>query len=110
MPNDRILSTLSLAQKAGQVASGEFSAEKAIKEDRAYLLIVAEDASDNTKKKMSNMTTFYEVPLYFYGNKESLGARIGKEYRSMVAITHPGFADSIKKQLDSMTKLQKDTE
>ena len=42
---------------------------------------------------------FYEVPLYFYSDKESLGRQIGKEYRSMVAVTHPGFSDSIEKQL-----------
>ena len=54
MPNDRILSTLSLAQKAGQVKSGEFAVEKAVKEYRASLVIVAQDASENTKKKMKN--------------------------------------------------------
>ncbi len=99
MPNDRILSTLSLAQKAGQVASGEFSAEKAVKEGRAVLVIVAGDASDNTKKKMKNMTEYYEVPLYVYSDKENLGRSIGKEYRSMAAVTHPGFADSMEKHL-----------
>ena len=99
MPNDRILSTLSLAQKAGQVKSGEFAVEKAVKEYRASLVIVAQDASENTKKKMKNMTDFYEVPLYFYSDKESLGRQIGKEYRSMVGVTHPGFSDSIEKQL-----------
>lgn len=99
MPNDRILSTLSLAQKAGQVKSGEFAVEKAVKEQGACLVIVAQDASDNTKKKMKNMTDFYEVPLYFYSDKENLGRRIGKEYRSMVAVTDPGFSDSIEKQL-----------
>ena len=55
MPNDRILSTLSLAQKAGQVKSGEFAVEKAVKEYRASLVIVAQDASENTKKKMKNI-------------------------------------------------------
>ncbi len=99
MPNDRILSTLSLAQKAGQIASGEFSTEKAVKEGRALLVIVAGDASDNTKKKMENMTKYYKVPLYYYSGKEDLGRMIGKEYRSMVAVTHRGFADSVEAQL-----------
>lgn len=99
MQNDRILSNLSLAQKAGQVVSGEFAVEKSVKEGSACLVIIAGDASDNTKKRMKNMTEYYEVPIYFYSDKENLGRCIGKEYRSMVAVTHPGFADSLMKKL-----------
>ncbi len=104
MSNDKILSTLSLAQKAGQVESGEFSTEKAVKEGRALLVIVAVDASDNTKKKMENMTTYYKIPLYYYSGKEDLGRMIGKEYRSMVAVTHQGFADTMEEQLKNKSQ------
>ena len=97
MQNNRILSGLGLAQKAGCIASGEF----AVKGGLACVVIVAEDASDNTKKKMRNMTDFYETPLYIYGSKDDLGHCIGKEYRSMVAILQPGFAKSVMKQLDN---------
>ena len=101
MQNNRILSGLGLAQKAGCIASGEFAVEKAVKGGLACVVIVAEDASDNTKKKMRNMTNFYETPLYIYGSKDELGHCIGKEYRSMVAILQPGFAKSVMKQLDN---------
>ena len=99
MQNNRILSGLSLAQKAGQIASGEFAVEKAVKSRMAFLVIVASDASDNTKKKMQNMAAFYKTPLYFYASKDELGGCIGKEYRSMVAVLNQGFASSIEKQL-----------
>ena len=101
MQNNRILSRLGLAQKAGCIASGEYAVEKAVKGGLASLVIVAEDASDNTKKKMKNMTAFYETPLYVYGSKDDLGHCIGKEYRSMVAVLQPGFAKSVMKQLDN---------
>lgn len=106
MQNDRILSSLSLAQKAGRVASGEFATEKAVKTGLAYLVIVASDASDNTKKKMKNMTAFYEVPMYIYASKDDLGGCIGKEYRSMVAVLDQGFA----KSMESKLKLLQTTE
>lgn len=108
LPNDRILSGLSLAQKAGQAASGEFSVEKAVREGRAFLVIVAGDASDNTKKKMKNMTEYYGVPIYIYSEKENLGRCIGKEYRAVAAVTHPGFADSIEKQLKLVSQLNRE--
>ncbi len=103
MQNDRILSNLSLAAKAGRIVSGEFAVEKAVRDGSACLVIVAEDASGNTRKKMQNMTEFYEIPLYFYSDKENLAHCIGKDYRSMVAVTDPGFADSIDKKLRQIT-------
>lgn len=51
MSQSKALSMISLATKAGKVASGEFCTEKEVKSGRAYLVIVAGDASDNTKKK-----------------------------------------------------------
>jgi len=67
---------IGLAMKAGKVASGEFSTEKAVKERKAYMVIVADDSSDNTKKNFKNMCEFYKVPIYFFSNKEELGHAI----------------------------------
>lgn len=80
MKPDRVLSMLGIAAKAGSVASGEFSTEKAVKEGRAYLVIVAQDASDNTKKMFRNMTDFYQVPMYEYSDKEMLGISSEKNF------------------------------
>ena len=103
MANDKILSSLSLAMKAGQISSGEFAVEKSVKEGKAMLVIVAEDASDNTKKKMDQMTFYYKVPCFHYATKERLGRCIGKEYRSMVSVNHPGFSKSIIMQLENIS-------
>ena len=66
---NRALSMISLATKAGKTKSGEFMTEKEVKEGRAHLVIVADDASDNTKKKFQNMCDFYKVPIYFFEGK-----------------------------------------
>ena len=63
---DRVFSMIGLAQKAGTVVSGEFATEKAVKTGKAFLVIVSDAASDNTKKMFRNMCTFYEVPMYSY--------------------------------------------
>ena len=49
------LSLLGLAAKAGRVVSGEFATEKAVKAGKARLVLVAGDASDNSRKKFSDM-------------------------------------------------------
>lgn len=97
----KIFSSLGLATKAGKTQSGEFCTEKAVKSFRAFLVIVAEDASDNTKKMFTNMCTYYEVPCVIYGTKVELGHAMGKEMRASVAITDEGFAKMIQKQLAS---------
>lgn len=101
MKSDKVLSMLGLAAKAGAIASGEFSTEKSVKEGKAFLVIVAGDASENTKKNFRNMTSFYEVPMYEYSNKEMLGHAIGKEVRASLAINSENFATNIKSKIEA---------
>ena len=96
---NKILSMVGMAMNAGKVVSGEFSTEKAVKTGKAFLVIVSEAASDNTKKMFRNMCSYYEVPMYVYGTKEDLGHSMGKEFRASLAVTEEGFAKSIEKRL-----------
>lgn len=97
---DRILSMLGLAMKAGALVSGEFAVEKAVKGGRGCLVIVAEDASDNTKKMFTDMCHYYEVPLQIFGTKEELGHWTGKAYRASICILDEGFAKSVNKKIN----------
>lgn len=90
---------IGMATKAGKTQSGEFATEKAVKSGNAFLVIVSEAASENTKKMFRNMCSYYKVPMYIYGTKEDLGHSMGKEFRASLAITEEGFAKSIEKRL-----------
>ena len=59
--NNKVLSLLGLATKAGKVASGEFSTEKSVKTGKGFLVLVADDASQNTRKKFQNMCVVFLV-------------------------------------------------
>ncbi len=96
----KVLGTLGLAMKAGSVVSGEFMTEKSIRDGRAELVIVAEDASANTKKKFSDSCHYYHVPYAEYGDKDKLGNAVGKSFRASMAVTDKGFAASIGKNLN----------
>ncbi len=98
----KVYNLLGIATKSGKLASGEFSTEKAVKEHKAALVMVAEDASDNTKKMFTNMCTYYNVPIYFFGIKNDLGHAMGKEFRASLAVLDKGLADAIDKQLKMM--------
>ena len=99
MRQNRVLSLVGLATKARKTVSGEFSTEKAVKDGRAGLVLVSTESSDNTKKKFQNMCTYYEVPVYFYGTKEELGAAMGQEFRASLAVLDEGFGKAIEKLL-----------
>ena len=99
MIQNKALSMISLATKAGKTVSGEFCTEKEVKTGRAALVIVAGDASENTKKKFRNMCDYYHVPIYFYEDKDTLGHAMGKEFRASLAILDEGFAKGIQKEL-----------
>ena len=58
MKPDKTASYIGLAMKAGKIASGEFAVEKAVKEGKAYMVILSADASNNTKKKFKDMCSY----------------------------------------------------
>ena len=100
---NRVLQMLGIAAKSGNVVSGEFSTEKAVKSGNAYLVIVSEEASENTRKMFTNMTNFYEVPLRVFGTKEELGRCIGKQFRASLAITDENLANAVVSKLENIT-------
>ena len=94
---NKFFSMLSLCQRAGRLVSGELPCENAVKSGKAKLLIIAEDASANTKKKFENAAFDHKTECIVMGNKIELGQTIGKDMRSSVAITDEGFAQQLKK-------------
>lgn len=96
----RVLNLIGLATKAGKTVSGEFSTERAVKSGKAYLVVVSEEASDNTRKKFANMCTYYQVPIWIFGKKDELGHYMGKEMRASLAVLDEGFAGAMVKQMN----------
>ena len=76
--NNKVLSLLGLATKAGKVASGEFSTEKSVKTGKGFLVLVADDASQNTRKSSRTCVIF-------------------TKYRSTLLPTKKNWADSAEK-------------
>ena len=98
--NDKIYSILGMAQKAGRLISGESMVVDSIRSGNAKLVIVAGDASDNSKKLYTDKCGSYNVKIFEYGEKEKMGYAIGKAERSAVAVEDEGFAKAILKVLD----------
>ena len=102
--NRKLLSMLSICQKAGKIASGDFAVEKALQERNALYVIIANDASENTKKKFENKAFYYKVESVIYGEKEQLSHCIGKFDRAVFAILDEGFCKKIKQYIENDIK------
>ena len=100
MINSRWISLLGLANRARKIISGEELVIKAVRNSKAKLVFLANDASDNTEKKIRDKCTYYQVPLKTVGNRYELGKAIGKDTRVVVAVTDTGFATKLKSLLD----------
>ncbi len=95
MIRDKVLSYLSLAAKAGRLCSGSFLTERAVRDGRAVLVIAAADASENTRKKLSDLCAHHRIPMTLYADKAKLGRAIGRAETAAVTVTDRGFADQI---------------
>ena len=98
--NKKVLSMIGLASRAGAISSGEFAVERSVKSRHAKLVIIAEDASDNTKKMFDDMCRFYHIPIRIFGTKEELGHWTGKAYRASICILDEGFAKSVIERME----------
>lgn len=87
---------IGIAAKAGKVQSGEFCCERSLKSGKARLIIIANDASEATKKRFSDMARFRKIPAVTdLCGKDELGHIIGKTYRASLTVEDAGFAKNI---------------
>lgn len=99
-----VYSFIGLAMKAGKVVSGEQSCVNTIKKGKASLVILSEDASSNTRKKFKDACLYHRVSFYTFGEKEKLGKCLGKDMRSVIAITDENFSRKLTELITETNK------
>lgn len=86
---------LSLCVRAGRLALGYGRAETAVRGGEARLVIVSADASENTKKKFSDMAAYRNLPIIFISDRETIGRAVGRDFAVICAVTDKRFADRL---------------
>lgn len=98
-----IIRMLGLARRAGNLVFGTTLVRDAVRgRKKPFLVLLASDASDNSRKRISDSCAFYSVPLALLDiSGEELGRTIGKESDVMcVALTDEGIAKAITEKID----------
>lgn len=100
MQQEKWMSLLGLANRARKIISGEELVLKEIKSGKAKLVLLSNDASFNTSKRIQDKCTYYEIPFRVVESREQLGHAIGKDARVVVAILEEGFAKKLSSMLE----------
>ena len=66
------------------------------------MVIVAEDASDNTKEKFQRICEENKIKIFIFGNKADLSYCMGKNNKTVFAVLDNNFAKSINKMLEDL--------
>ncbi len=94
---DKILNNLGLCQRASGLISGEENVLMEISNGKVFYLFLANDASDNTKKKIMDKAKFYNLEVNMDYSSFELSHSIGKNNRMVIGIVNKGFLKILKK-------------
>ena len=98
---NRALNYLSLARKAGKAELGEEPVGAAARAGKAYLIVVAQDASDHTWRRAKSFAAGTEQQvLRLKETKDELGLAIGRQSLAIAAITDASLALAMVKAME----------
>ena len=101
--NPKFWGMLSLAMRAGKLVLGEDKVLSAIQSGKASLLLLADDAGNNTEKKFLDKSAFYQISVLRPGDRTRIGNAIGKKNAVVVAVTDTGFQEQLIKLAQDRT-------
>lgn len=98
--NNKTLTLLGFASKAGKLSCGFDSVSAAIKQNKAQLVLCADDLSQKSLKEITFFADKNSVSVFTLKdiNIETLSKAIGRKC-GMVAVNENGFAQSLKEEI-----------
>lgn len=96
----KVLNTLGMCACARKISYGE-TLIKDIKNKKVYFVVVASDASDNSKKKIIDKCNYYKCGYNICLSKESISKAIGRaDLVSAVGIKDYNLVKKVKENIE----------
>lgn len=95
---NKFISLLGIGMKAGYITAGETGVDIDIKKKKSSLVIIAKNASKNTKNKFINLCNSNNIKYLIISDKESLGQILGKGYVAVVSVKDKQFSSALLKK------------
>lgn len=93
--NPKVYGLLGMAMRARKINSGDAVIDD-IRKKKAKLIMICDDASANTIKKITDKCHYYGIEYVYAGNSDALNHAMGTFNRKAISIIDVGFAKSIK--------------
>ena len=90
-PKSTIFNTLGLARKAGYIIDGQERVLSALKQYPKGVVFLANDAGENSRKKVKDKTKYYNILLDESYSTDDLSKAIGKINRKVILLTNAKF-------------------
>ncbi|MBN3490693.1 ribosomal L7Ae/L30e/S12e/Gadd45 family protein [Acholeplasma equirhinis] len=90
------LGTLGLAYRAKKVVLGTDEVVKALQKGELHMVLLANDAGPNTKKKISDKTKTYQCVLNENFSSIELSSALGRKEVKVIGIKDKGFSMLLK--------------
>ena len=100
---DKFYNMIGMGKRANLVRVGDYVCTESIQKNTSSLIIVAEDASQNTRKKFTQKCEFYQVKCIVIGEKTNLGNAVGKEAAATLTVNDEKFAAQLIKIIENIT-------
>ncbi|MCP4605422.1 MAG: DUF448 domain-containing protein [Proteobacteria bacterium] len=99
----RISTLISSCSGLGAIAPGADAATSALKQNKAFLILVANDSS--LKADYENKAKKNSIPLRILKNKELIGELTGRRPTGVLAICNAGLANALMAAIDKSKEL-----
>lgn len=93
--NNKFLQFLSIVKKSGKIIEGYNKTEELVKKGSVKVVIISEDASDNTYQKFNNYSSRYNIYLIKKFTKAQLGQSIGRSEINVIGLTDDSMCKKI---------------
>lgn len=98
--NQKLFGLLGLCMKSGGIAFGTTVCEELIQKNKLKLVIVAEDASDRTKRNFNFLCNKNKIKFLEFGKIEEISKSIGKKNKAVFGIKNESLANQIYKTIN----------
>lgn len=99
----KALRILGLARRANAVQFGAEACEKATKQGRSKLLLIASNAGDSTKKRFAKLAEDKQVSTYQAFTALQIKEAIGRDNVVVLSVSGEHFANEIRRLLELNT-------
>ena len=91
----KLYGSIGLATRASKLVAGTDACIESIENKSIKLILIAEDASERTKKIFKEKCSIFNIPIYEIDKIENLSKACGKVNKAVIGIKEKGFAESI---------------